>query len=203
MRWRLESILEISLSGDWQAVALRNGTALVRTEDLVAAGSVEQVGALQLFASHVSRVEQLSASQQIEQLMARRVGRGRLEPFLHDTTGVVLQAFVWTDGVADVLSLFARMPDESVVELQTSRAWLPEGSSVNLREASEPLLRAVRWLAPVASSAIWSVWRQDDNGNRARISTGHSHEEADAICRTFEARGHKQLYWAAPEEDAD
>jgi hypothetical protein len=39
------------------------------------------------------------------------------------------------------------------------------------------------------------VWRQDDNGNRFLISTGHERAEAERICAEFEARGHKQMYW--------
>jgi hypothetical protein len=44
------------------------------------------------------------------------------------------------------------------------------------------------------------VWRQDDNGNRFVISAGHARVEAEQLCASFEARGHKQLYWAAPDE---
>lgn len=47
--------------------------------------------------------------------------------------------------------------------------------------------------------ATWAVWRQDDNGNRFFMSGGHTHEEAEQICRRFEARGHKQFYWASKE----
>jgi hypothetical protein len=46
----------------------------------------------------------------------------------------------------------------------------------------------------------WAVWRQDDNGNRFVISAGHARVEAEQLCASFEARGHKQLYWAAPDE---
>jgi len=47
--------------------------------------------------------------------------------------------------------------------------------------------------------AGWSVWRQDDNGNRFSIRAGLTREEAEQMCRDFEARGHKQLYWVAPD----
>lgn len=67
----------------------------------------------------------------------------------------------------------------------------PDGTKIEL---SEP--------APV-SNETWAVWRQDDNGNRFRISGGHTHEEADRRRAEFEARGHKQLYSVAREgEDA-
>ncbi|MEZ0367967.1 MAG: hypothetical protein ACAI44_02645 [Candidatus Sericytochromatia bacterium] len=32
------------------------------------------------------------------------------------------------------------------------------------------------------------------------ISGGHSQAEAEQICADFEARGHKQMYWAAPRD---
>ena len=48
---------------------------------------------------------------------------------------------------------------------------------------------------PVEVEHLWSVWRQDDNGNRFLISTGHTRAEAQRICEMFEAKGHKQTYW--------
>ncbi len=53
-----------------------------------------------------------------------------------------------------------------------------------------------------ADEAPWSVWRQDDNGNRTVISRSHTREEAERLVRAFEARGHKQLYWASAADDA-
>ena len=47
----------------------------------------------------------------------------------------------------------------------------------------------------------WAVHRQDDNGNRFVVQTGLSREEAEQRVAKFEARGHKQLYWAEPELD--
>ena len=44
----------------------------------------------------------------------------------------------------------------------------------------------------------WTVWRQDDSGNRFLISSGHSRDEAEHIVREFESRGHKQTYWVSP-----
>jgi hypothetical protein len=46
----------------------------------------------------------------------------------------------------------------------------------------------------------WTVYRQDDNGNRFVVEKGLSKEEAGRVVETFEARGHKQLYWAEPDE---
>jgi hypothetical protein len=63
------------------------------------------------------------------------------------------------------------------------------------------------WPLPPTTPAIeragttWAVWRQDDNGNRFRMSRGHTREEADRRCSELEARGHKQLYWVSRDED--
>jgi catechol 2,3-dioxygenase-like lactoylglutathione lyase family enzyme len=52
------------------------------------------------------------------------------------------------------------------------------------------------------SRASWSVWRQDDNGQRFRISGGHSRTNAERVCVEIEAKGHKQLYWVSPDDEA-
>jgi catechol 2,3-dioxygenase-like lactoylglutathione lyase family enzyme len=69
----------------------------------------------------------------------------------------------------------------------------PDGTKVEL---SEPPSTGV-----VPSSADWTVWRQDDNGNQFRISGGHTREEAERLCGEFEVRGHKQLYWVSPNRE--
>lgn len=52
---------------------------------------------------------------------------------------------------------------------------------------------------PGEKHSTWQVWRQDDNGNHFLVSAGHRREEANQIAREFEERGHKQMYWTAPE----
>jgi hypothetical protein len=42
----------------------------------------------------------------------------------------------------------------------------------------------------------WSVFRQDDNGNRFVVQEHISRDDAERLVEKFEARGHKQLYWA-------
>lgn len=52
----------------------------------------------------------------------------------------------------------------------------------------------------VSGSAVtWAVVRQDDNGNRFVVQTGLSQAEAERLVAEFQARGHKQMYWAEPE----
>jgi hypothetical protein len=47
----------------------------------------------------------------------------------------------------------------------------------------------------VATPAAWTLWRQDDNGNRVRVETFATRSEALALQAQFEARHHKQIYW--------
>jgi hypothetical protein len=46
----------------------------------------------------------------------------------------------------------------------------------------------------------WTVWRQDDNGNRYEMSGHDTRAEADSVAASMEARGHKQTYWVASPE---
>ena len=48
-------------------------------------------------------------------------------------------------------------------------------------------------------ATTWAVHRQDDNGNRFVVATGLSREEAERLVAVYEARGHKQIYWAEAE----
>jgi hypothetical protein len=43
---------------------------------------------------------------------------------------------------------------------------------------------------------IWSVWRQDDNGNVFMVKNGLTEIDALRLVREFERKGHKQIYWA-------
>lgn len=42
---------------------------------------------------------------------------------------------------------------------------------------------------------IWSVWRQDDNGNVFLVKDGLTEVDALRMVRDFERKGHKQTYW--------
>lgn len=46
----------------------------------------------------------------------------------------------------------------------------------------------------------WTVWRQDDNGNRYEVSRHDTRAEAESVAAVMEARGHKQTYWVAEPE---
>ena len=57
---------------------------------------------------------------------------------------------------------------------------------------------------PVRSLAgLWTVYRQDDPGNRFVVREHLSREEAERVAAEFQARGHKQVYWAEPETPAE
>lgn len=49
------------------------------------------------------------------------------------------------------------------------------------------------------ANRTWTVYRQDDNGNQFVVEKHLSPEEAERLVRVFEARGHKQVYWAQPD----
>jgi hypothetical protein len=65
--------------------------------------------------------------------------------------------------------------------------------------AFECTAMSLRWDVPAPDGA-WCVWRQDDHGNRFVVSGDHTRAEAERVCAKFEARGHKQMYWIAPQE---
>ena len=56
---------------------------------------------------------------------------------------------------------------------------------------------------PTEPDGFWTVYRQDDNGNRFIIRAGISRVEASRIVNDFESRGHKQLYWMEPHRPSD
>ena len=49
------------------------------------------------------------------------------------------------------------------------------------------------------STAVWTVWRQGDDGNPDVVRRRVSKPEADRLVAEFESHGHKQLYWAEKE----
>jgi hypothetical protein len=50
-----------------------------------------------------------------------------------------------------------------------------------------------------APEPLWSVWRQDDNGNAFLVMEGMTEGEASRLARDLESRGHKQTYWVRRE----
>ncbi len=79
----------------------------------------------------------------------------------------------------------------------TERASLPGAWSSSPDPAALPTRRS-NTDPPSGAADTWAVLRQDDNGNRFVVQTGLSREEAERLVAVFEARGHKQVYWAEP-----
>ena len=54
--------------------------------------------------------------------------------------------------------------------------------------------------ANATREATWSVWRTDDAGNTFLVRESLTREEAERLVAEFEARGHKQTYFAEREK---
>ncbi|MFO0863256.1 MAG: hypothetical protein U0744_01105 [Gemmataceae bacterium] len=48
-------------------------------------------------------------------------------------------------------------------------------------------------------SAVWSVHRQDDNGNQFVVASGLTEENSLRLAEESKQRGHKQLYRVSPD----
>lgn len=55
----------------------------------------------------------------------------------------------------------------------------------------------------MSGDSEWSVWRQDDNGNRFRFESGLTERQAQQLTTELESHGHKQLYWTTRDSAAD
>ncbi|WP_271412251.1 hypothetical protein [Pseudomonas sp. Q1-7] len=51
---------------------------------------------------------------------------------------------------------------------------------------------------PESTERDWCVKRLDDNGNEFVLRAGLTREEAERLAADYQARGHKQSYWAEP-----
>jgi hypothetical protein len=47
------------------------------------------------------------------------------------------------------------------------------------------------------SANHWTVWRQDDNGNRFPVESFPDLNAAEQLAQELESHGHKQLYWVS------
>ena len=47
----------------------------------------------------------------------------------------------------------------------------------------------------MSAKPTWSVYRQDDNGNRFLVKSNLTEPKARALAAELESHGHKQLYW--------
>lgn len=51
------------------------------------------------------------------------------------------------------------------------------------------------WPTAEPGQPAWTVWRQDDNGNRVPMLRFGNPHAARAVAHAFEERGHRQSYW--------
>ena len=61
---------------------------------------------------------------------------------------------------------------------------------------SEDAMETVDAVAKERGSNSWRVMRQDDHGNIFIVADSLSEEAAKDVVHHYEAKGHKQLYWA-------
>lgn len=80
------------------------------------------------------------------------------------------------------------------------RMSLTERGKIRCIEGSHSVFRSTQMDVEPTSGAedLWSVWRQDDSGNRFEVARGLSHSAAEKAFKEFEKRGHKQTYWIEP-----
>lgn len=64
-------------------------------------------------------------------------------------------------------------------------------------ETKRPDAYRPMWPTARPGDRAWTVWRQDDNGNRIAMARYGNRRAAEAVVAAFESRGHKQLYWVA------
>lgn len=83
--------------------------------------------------------------------------------------------------VDDVVSMGKRLERDGTSEAQSKLAAV--GNALSFRGA-------------------WSVWGQDDNGNRYEMARGLTRDAAEKRAREFEEKGHKQTYWVEPTQKA-
>lgn len=191
MRLRAGNFLTLDLPGENWSASERDGcTALVRHEDLsVGHGNPEWAP----FAIFVSIIPGDPGSRDLiaEGLMKRRVSQGYPDTFSATVAGEPAPGYEYTDGVSLIRSVFVCCPAGGIVELSVRARFLESGETFSpIQWKQDELLRGVTW------TSRWTVWRQDDNGIKAHVSDCSSEQQARALVSEFEARGHKQLYWA-------
>jgi catechol 2,3-dioxygenase-like lactoylglutathione lyase family enzyme len=118
---------------------------------------------------------------------AARVGRAVVELYPADARGP--STVRWGLRVDDIDATRARVAALGAPDHRDGDVCVvvdPDGSRVELR-------------SDLGGEPLWSLWRQDDNGNRFLMNRGLSRADAERFAADFEARAHKQIYWIAPD----
>jgi hypothetical protein len=190
MRLAAGDYLTMALPGDnWSATERDGCTAFVRYEDLgVGDGNPEWAP----FAIFVSMTPAIRGSRDLvaEDEMKRRVPQGYPERFAATVAGEPALGYEYTDGISLLRTVFVCSPAGGIVELSVRARFLESGEAfAPIPWLQDELLKDIAWSTP------WTVWRQDDNGIKAKVSGCVSEQQARDLVAEFEAKGHKQLYW--------
>jgi hypothetical protein len=134
----LAEFVHIVLPTGWAVDALPEGRAYCRLDALASCGgNVRAVPLTVLLTVHPLAGE--SADGVIRGLFASRVKQGAPEGFSASIGSRPARGFFWTDGIAEVASLFVVVGASALVEMQVARLLLPEPGGAY---ATEPLLQA-------------------------------------------------------------
>jgi hypothetical protein len=190
MRLAAGDYLTMDLPGaDWSAIERDGCTAFVRDVDLGVGEGKPEWAPFAIFVS-ITPADPASRDLVAEDQMERRVPQGYPETFSTSVGGEPALGYEYTDGISLLRTVFVRCPAGGIVELSVRGRFLESGETfAPIPWKRDELLRHVAWSTP------WKVWRQDDNGIKAPVSDCVSEQQAQALVREFEARGHKQLYW--------
>jgi hypothetical protein len=190
MRLAAGDFLTLDLPGDdWSTLEKDRCFVFLRREDLdIGCGNPEWAP----FAIFVSLLDRNSVAldSTAEDLMERRVPQGYPDKFDADLDGVPARGSEYSDGVSRIRSYFAACPVGGIVDVSIRSAITESGQlEVPLQSACDFVLGGLHW------TYCWTVWRQDDNGIKAEVSTCTTASDAQKLVAEFEGRGHKQLYW--------
>lgn len=96
--------------------------------------------------------------------------------------------------IPDLFYLGARWGRRMLAEVLEQSISDGDLSALQAESAARAILRE-NALALYQLEASWSVWRQDDAGNRVLVVEGLTRGAAEQRAAKLEAGGHKQLYW--------
>ncbi|MDI1482679.1 hypothetical protein [Polyangium sp. y55x31] len=132
--------------------------------------------------------------------------RGAAVRFFLYGLGWCVETHFVSAGTGRLFWALALLDRPSPVEIRGVRGDDPTEAAQDLAEALALDTPEVQWIEPridVAALPRWSLWRQDDHGQRYEMSTFLSYSRAMRECATFEARGHKQMYWVRRQGHVD
>ncbi|MFT3772615.1 MAG: hypothetical protein QM820_45065 [Minicystis sp.] len=140
----LERILEFSAPDGWRRIDLPNGMAFAPAHDLDAVQGRIEFAPVSFSVQKVPAIEG-SFEQAIEHLMRRRVPDGEPGRFRAEVDGLPAYGFDWTDGIANIRSLFVRSPDGHFLEVNVGRSAFSIEDRPAFGDFARDLLTRLRW----------------------------------------------------------